>query len=432
MSQRRWTPADLDQQGIIAWVVGDDPHPIDSQGRITVLHNRAGQPLVPNADASATVSDFWSTDELNGRRVLSSSATARGRSVVLGEQGMQSGSGLAVALVQRQRSFSGIKTIFQWRYAGVTSLWQNGSGLQLYGLRAAASDTVTSATISGSAADVWRVVTGSYDWDSRTAALRVDGGSLSASVIGQSVGTPASAPLNPLVGLSSGVAYPNPDQDIAELLAFRESLPLADQQRLEGYLAWIWGLQTRLPSEHPYALAPPMVEVPDPPEPTPAPPPVDGTSGSGGSLLLTHDNDEQEFDLVLSGGNLATDAGLATSVEISLFCDARIGADEARHRGIDDRRGYWADAFSDSPWGSTLWALEQEGVTPEAAQLVEQRAAAALQWLTVRGIAAQVSVSATAVDAVDDQRIELSVQVRRPAATAGLYGELWEASYVVR
>jgi len=42
------------------------------------------------------------------------------------------------------------------------------------------------------------------------------------------------------------------DCQIAEVLFFNASLSLAQQQAVEGYLAWKWGLQTNLPVNHPY------------------------------------------------------------------------------------------------------------------------------------------------------------------------------------
>ena len=40
---------------------------------------------------------------------------------------------------------------------------------------------------------------------------------------------------------------------IAEVLAFSKALTVADRQRIEGYLAWKWGLQSQLPALHPYS-----------------------------------------------------------------------------------------------------------------------------------------------------------------------------------
>jgi hypothetical protein len=42
---------------------------------------------------------------------------------------------------------------------------------------------------------------------------------------------------------------------MAEILVFSKALTVADRQRIEGYLAWKWGLQSQLPALHPYSNA---------------------------------------------------------------------------------------------------------------------------------------------------------------------------------
>jgi len=47
--------------------------------------------------------------------------------------------------------------------------------------------------------------------------------------------------------------------EIAEVIAIEGPLTTADRQKLEGYLAWKWGLEADLPAGHPYKTAPPTV-----------------------------------------------------------------------------------------------------------------------------------------------------------------------------
>jgi hypothetical protein len=44
---------------------------------------------------------------------------------------------------------------------------------------------------------------------------------------------------------------------IAEVVVTDTLLPTADRQKLEGYLAWKWGLEANLPAGHPYKSTPP-------------------------------------------------------------------------------------------------------------------------------------------------------------------------------
>ena len=53
-----------------------------------------------------------------------------------------------------------------------------------------------------------------------------------------------------------GQGYTN--GDIGEIVMFTSILSTVDRQRMEGYLAWKWGLQGDLPGGHPYENEPPV------------------------------------------------------------------------------------------------------------------------------------------------------------------------------
>jgi hypothetical protein len=59
--------------------------------------------------------------------------------------------------------------------------------------------------------------------------------------------------------LGSSVNSPLATQNMVmhEFLCFSTYLNTADRQRIEGYLAWKWGMQSRLPTGHPYRSARP-------------------------------------------------------------------------------------------------------------------------------------------------------------------------------
>jgi hypothetical protein len=71
----------------------------------------------------------------------------------------------------------------------------------------------------------------------------VSGNAGTGSVTGLSLGAP-DAPLN---------------GPVAEVLVFNSALSTTLRQCTEGYLAWKWGLQTNLPSGHPYRSTAPTV-----------------------------------------------------------------------------------------------------------------------------------------------------------------------------
>jgi hypothetical protein len=61
---------------------------------------------------------------------------------------------------------------------------------------------------------------------------------------------------------ASGVGSQPMTGDIAEILVGGATLTSSDREKLEGYLAWKWGLQDNLPSAHPYKIFPPTFTLP--------------------------------------------------------------------------------------------------------------------------------------------------------------------------
>lgn len=55
----------------------------------------------------------------------------------------------------------------------------------------------------------------------------------------------------------SGVGWSN--SNISEVIVCNTDLSTEDRQKLEGYLAWKWGLESNLPIGHPYKTTPPTV-----------------------------------------------------------------------------------------------------------------------------------------------------------------------------
>ena len=57
-----------------------------------------------------------------------------------------------------------------------------------------------------------------------------------------------------------GVANVPPNTELSEIVVTHSTLSTADRQKLEGYLAWKWGLEANLPVDHPYKGAAPITE----------------------------------------------------------------------------------------------------------------------------------------------------------------------------
>ena len=76
---------------------------------------------------------------------------------------------------------------------------------------------------------------------------------------------PANGGANPIQGMTiGGYSYSGSGAPIAptnirfgEILLISNTMTTADRQKLEGYLAWKWGLEANLPVDHPYKTTPP-------------------------------------------------------------------------------------------------------------------------------------------------------------------------------
>lgn len=83
--------------------------------------------------------------------------------------------------------------------------------------------------------------------------------SLNGTVETVSDSTAYTGGLTTRIAQPSGAASQSWDGLIAELVVVQPGAAAADQRRLEGYLAWKYGVQASLPGGHPYKSAPPTV-----------------------------------------------------------------------------------------------------------------------------------------------------------------------------
>lgn len=106
----------------------------------------------------------------------------------------------------------------------------------------------------------------------------------------------------------------------------------------------------------------------------------------------------QGADYVIAPVGLTEDDGLETAVLLSLFTDRRAEPDDALPGSDVDRRGWWGDAWLDTPGdriGSRLWLLSREKQTAAVLGRAQQYGREALDWLIVDGIASAVDVVAS-------------------------------------
>ncbi|MFW5901896.1 MAG: phage GP46 family protein [Thermodesulfobacteriota bacterium] len=143
-------------------------------------------------------------------------------------------------------------------------------------------------------------------------------------------------------------------------------------------------------------------------------------------IALEYNPDERIFDLIIKGGDLATDEGLETAVILSLFTDRRAEEDDDLPGGSSDRRGWWADAYFDRPHGSRLWLLGREKEQDSVLRRAKTYADEALQWLVDDGVAKEVVVDA---EHVRRGVLGIDVSIRRGSGAdlERQYEYVWDA-----
>lgn len=163
--------------------------------------------------------------------------------------GNSSGAELNIFVVGAQSS--GTNGVFlSNRKASATEGWtlRNNSTTQMTYFHVGGSPSLTKTTPTG--AYICEV-----ERDGLSVALGSNGDFDSPSSISSYSGTSQAL----VLGAENGGAASRLDGYIAEVVVSSGLLTLSDRQKVEGYLAWKWGLESELPALHPYKSAPPTL-----------------------------------------------------------------------------------------------------------------------------------------------------------------------------
>ncbi|MCP1216812.1 phage GP46 family protein [Acetobacter orientalis] len=161
-------------------------------------------------------------------------------------------------------------------------------------------------------------------------------------------------------------------------------------------------------------------------------------------IALAWDVTRAECDWVIKNGDLALDSSLRSAVLVSLFTDrvapetlsaldAAVGLSAvsgAAGGTTKDIRGWWADAWAETPIGSRLWQLQRAIKSGQTSlpREVEAICYEALQWLVDDGVAQSVVVAAQ-FSTTNRQAIEFTVTVQEPGRNTPqvfLFSWAWE------
>lgn len=146
-------------------------------------------------------------------------------------------------------------------------------------------------------------------------------------------------------------------------------------------------------------------------------------------IALLWSNKAFGADFFLEAGQLATDDGLRTAIQISLFSDARARDDDVLPDGTGDRRGWWGDAFAADEGdriGSRLWLLSREKVLARVLVRARDYAREALAWLIADGVVSKIEVD---VELRGRDQLAIGVAITRPDGPARQrFDYVWERS----
>jgi len=140
-------------------------------------------------------------------------------------------------------------------------------------------------------------------------------------------------------------------------------------------------------------------------------------------IRLQWDADEGDADIILQASGTDTTRPLETAIMLSLFCDAPSTETE-------DRRGYWADVYSDDAdtWGSKLWLMFSRKATNASLQEARKFCETALQWMIDDGIARQVDVETWWIEGRKGY-LGILVTLYKPNDPAPQYAGPWKVYY---
>jgi len=261
-----WTPAQL--TGLALWLDAADAGTITLNGTDVSQWDDKSPNGYDLSQATAVNQPSLVTGALNGKPVIRTDGNDRldnttsslfrdvgtATWVVVAKYPVATGTGNA-ALLMCSRGDADNSTRFM--------LTANPSpGGEFMGVAGRRLDTDSFQPIASSTArivDTWFIEVGQADYTNAEANHWTDGAQDLTGAVFQTAGnTEDTDPLSVNVFGSTNILAPA-NTEIAEGIAIEGPLTTSDRQKLEGYLAWKWGLEANLPAGHPYKSAPPTV-----------------------------------------------------------------------------------------------------------------------------------------------------------------------------
>jgi hypothetical protein len=216
-----WRPDELGAD-LTLWLDAEDASTITLNGSNVSQWSDKSASAAHGAQATAASQPLYTASGLNGKPVVTFSGAQRLNSVVTSLLG-----NTVAAISQRSAS---TQPVFEVSPTSSRGYQGNAIGFQSHNAYYANGGTVTTTVFPTAINSVPAI---SVATDRRTATAI-------SHAIGH--GTPGFVPLTGF---------------ISEIVSTETILSTANRQKLEGYLAWKWGLVANLPADHPYKLTPP-------------------------------------------------------------------------------------------------------------------------------------------------------------------------------
>jgi hypothetical protein len=254
-----WSPSDMTTK---AWYDADDASTItESSGLVSQWDDKSGSGLhiIQNTGSEKPTTG---TRTINGKNVIDYDGTTDiifeanndmfrnvGSGMIIGVVKTDDGTGVEVVAKVLTPSFPNARAEMRFD----TSKF-SGAGRRLDG------DTTVELDAAATFDTNEHVFGILFDWANAEMNFSIDGTLETAQAFQTAGNTSDTDSLQLNIGDSgSGEHF---DGVIAELIFVEDDLSLANRQKLEGYLAWKWGLEASLPVGHPYLLAAPLQTQP--------------------------------------------------------------------------------------------------------------------------------------------------------------------------
>lgn len=262
-----WSPAYIGPS-LKAWYIADNPANSLVGGELSVLADKSGSGNpAPAYGGSSLNRALLVPAGLNGRTIWRSNTSGKLGAFSPGGASMSAGvAGITLAVVHRTNPAQGTTDLNVLRIncsAGTIARAMIGKGSYasnvIYaGGRRRDSDSFGGVNDSVDHGTKWGITIAVFDYAAARLTLSVDGTTLAMPVFQTPGVTDAGQASSHGLGHSgTGSSASAACGDYAEALMIMSALGSTERQKLEGYLAWQWGLQSNLPAGHPYKSAAP-------------------------------------------------------------------------------------------------------------------------------------------------------------------------------